>query len=339
LGRPPTRILVVEDFELWRQFIRSTIQKKTDCRIIWEESDGLEAVQKVGELKPDLILMDVGLPSLDGIEAARRIREVSPMSKILFVSENRSWDTVEEALVAGGSGYVLKSDAGTDLLTALEFVLKGKQFVSAGVLRHRSTKEKEDSSDSDPARITQAPVLRHSHQTGRYHEVGFYSDDRCFLDHVAAAIETALKNGSRAIVVATESHHDNLLFGLRENGVDIDGAIKEGRYRALNAAQALSTLLLNGMPHPVRFFKMFGDLIVTPSGGRAPVAIFGECAHQLWIGGNAEAAIQLEKLGNELAKAYDVNILCGYSLSSFQGGMGSYFFDKICSLHSAVYSK
>jgi DNA-binding NarL/FixJ family response regulator len=104
--------------------------------VIGEIFDGLEAVQKTRELQPDLVLLDIGLPSLNGIEVARRIREVSPKSKILFVSENSDRDIAEEALRAGGGGYVVKSDASSDLLPAVEAVLQGKQFVSSSLAGH-----------------------------------------------------------------------------------------------------------------------------------------------------------------------------------------------------------
>jgi DNA-binding NarL/FixJ family response regulator len=99
-------------------------------------SDGLEAVQQAQQLQPDLILLDIGLPTLNGIEAARRIREVSPASKILFVSENRSVDIAEEALNIGAGGYVVKSDATSDLLPAVKAVLEGKRFISASLAGH-----------------------------------------------------------------------------------------------------------------------------------------------------------------------------------------------------------
>src|SRR5882672_11695425 len=92
------RILVVEDYEPFQRFIRSTLEKKPELQVICSVSDGLEAVQKAEELQPDLILLDIGLPKLNGIEAARRIRKLSPKSKILFFSENRSLEIVEEAL-------------------------------------------------------------------------------------------------------------------------------------------------------------------------------------------------------------------------------------------------
>jgi len=99
-------------------------------QVIGEASDGLEAVQKAQQLQPDLILLDIGLPSLNGIEAALRIKEVSPGSRILFVSENSSQEIVERALSTGAGGYIIKSDAAGELLPAVEAVLKGAHFVS-----------------------------------------------------------------------------------------------------------------------------------------------------------------------------------------------------------------
>ena len=130
------RVLIVEDFEPWRRFISSELQKQSNLQAIGEVADGLEAVQLAEELQPDLILLDIGLPTIDGIEAARRIREVSPASRILFVSETRSVEIAEEALNTGAGGYVLKSDAGNELLAAIKAVLQGKRFVSASLAEH-----------------------------------------------------------------------------------------------------------------------------------------------------------------------------------------------------------
>lgn len=131
--RTPTRILVVDDYEPWRRFERLTFLGREDLQIIGECSDGDEAVQKADELKPDLILLDISLPTLNGIEAARRIRQVSPNSKILFLSENRSPEVAEEALSTGAGGYVVKSDAAGELLPAIKAVLEGKRFISASL--------------------------------------------------------------------------------------------------------------------------------------------------------------------------------------------------------------
>ncbi len=125
------RILIVDDCEPWRRMILSLLQEHPNWQVICEASDGLEAVQKSKELQPDLILLDIGLPGINGIEAGRQIHEVTPASKILFLSENLCPEVVQAALFIGGRGYVVKSDAGHDLVAAMEAIIEDKQFVSA----------------------------------------------------------------------------------------------------------------------------------------------------------------------------------------------------------------
>ena len=128
------RVLVVEDFVPFWKFLRSTLAKKPDLQVICEVTDGLEAVQKAEELEPELVFLDIGLPTLNGIEAARQIRKVAPESKIIFVSQESSAEIVQEALNLGAWGYVVKASAKIDLLTAVEWVLEGRRFVSVGLL-------------------------------------------------------------------------------------------------------------------------------------------------------------------------------------------------------------
>ncbi len=124
------RVLVVEDFTKFRLFISSTLAKRQDLQIVGEASDGFEAVQKAVELKPDLVLMDIGLPSINGIDAARLIRELVPEAKIIFLSQESSTEIVQEALSVGASAYVVKVNAGIELVPAIEAVISGRQFVS-----------------------------------------------------------------------------------------------------------------------------------------------------------------------------------------------------------------
>jgi DNA-binding NarL/FixJ family response regulator len=125
------RVLVVEDFVPFRRFICSTLGKRRDLQVIGEVSDGLEAVQKAVEVKPDLILLDIGLPTLNGIEAARQIRELVLESKIIFLSQESSADVIQKALSLGAWGYVVKEKAGSDLLAAVGTVISGKKFVNS----------------------------------------------------------------------------------------------------------------------------------------------------------------------------------------------------------------
>jgi len=106
--------------------------ERPELQIVGEASDGLEAVRRAEELKPDLILLDIGLPTLNGIEAARQIRRLAPESRVIFLTQESSAEVVQEALSLGAWGYVVKARAGTDLLPAMEAVLLGKHFVSGG---------------------------------------------------------------------------------------------------------------------------------------------------------------------------------------------------------------
>jgi DNA-binding NarL/FixJ family response regulator len=318
------RVLVVEDFEDWRRQVRFMIQARTEWQVIAEASDGSEAVQKAEELKPDLIVLDIGLPKLSGIEAARKIRQLSPSSKIIFLSLNKDLEVVRTALSTGALGYVLKTDARRELLPAMDAVLRGKQFVSSSLKDYQFT---DTSAEKAP----------------RSHEVLFYSDDTVLLDSVTRLIAPVLRAGNAAIVLATKSHRDSLLQRLKAEGVDTDGALQRGTYISLDAVDALSTIMVNGLPDPVRFFGGIGGFIEAAAKAakseQPQVVMFGEAVALLQAEGKADAAIRFEQLGNDLAKTRGVDILCAYPLSSFHDEEDEHVFQSICAQHSAVYSQ
>jgi DNA-binding NarL/FixJ family response regulator len=318
------RTLVVDDYEGWRRQACLLLQARPGWQVIGEASDGSEAVQKAEELKPDLILLDIGLPKLNGIEAARRIRQLSPGSEIIFLSQLDSLDIVQEALSTGALGYVHKMDARTELLSAVDAVLRGNHFIS------RSLKGYE---------FTDIPRAKTSHR----HEVQFYSDDAVFLDSFARFIAAALEAGDVAVVIATESHRDSLNERLKAQGLDIDAALREGTYVPLDATKTVSTFMVNGMPDSDRFFEVAGGLIraAAKAGKRehSRVAACGEGAPLLWAEGKADAAIRLEQLWDQLVTIYEIDTLCGYALSSFHGEEDERVFQSICAEHSAVYSQ
>ena len=113
-------VLLVDDYEPLRRLISSMLEETDEVRIVGEASDGLEAVQKAEELQPDLIILDIGLPKLNGFEAARRILRARPDSRIIFLSQDNSADLVEEAFRLGAMGYVEKVNAGIDLLKMIK---------------------------------------------------------------------------------------------------------------------------------------------------------------------------------------------------------------------------
>ncbi len=126
---------MVEDFEPFRRFSRSTLGSLPNLQIVGEVSDGLEAVRIAAQLQPDLVLLDIGLPTLDGLEAARQIRTHCPASKIIFVTLESDEYFVQEAFRIGAMAYVTKSRARKELLDAVNAVLDGRQFVSSVLSR------------------------------------------------------------------------------------------------------------------------------------------------------------------------------------------------------------
>src|SRR5215467_5654326 len=178
------RVLLVDDYERWRRFASNTFQQRQELQVIGEASDGIQAIKIAQQLQPDLILLDIGLPRINGLEAARQIRGLCPGSKILFVSENRSVDLAQEALSTGAAGYVVKSDAGSELWPAITAVLEGKQFISRSLRGY-----------------VRAPLTDQSALAAHHHEVAFYPDDLSVVEGYARFIENALSAGNAVIVV------------------------------------------------------------------------------------------------------------------------------------------
>jgi DNA-binding NarL/FixJ family response regulator len=131
-GSSPVRVLVVDDFEPFRQFIRRALTNLPNL-VICEVSNGLDAFHKAEEIQPELIFLDIGLPMLNGIEAARQIRKLAPKSKIIFVTQESSVDVMQAALNLGAWGYIIKARAATDLQAAVEAALEGMQFIGSGL--------------------------------------------------------------------------------------------------------------------------------------------------------------------------------------------------------------
>jgi DNA-binding NarL/FixJ family response regulator len=289
----PFRILVVDDFVPWRNYLVAKVGQHPASQIVGVASDGAEAVLKAAELHPDLILIDVSLPDLSGITAAARIRGLSPESKILFVSQDLDFDVALAALDAGGSGYVVKSDAGDELLTAVEAVMSGKRFVSALVT----------SQDFDGVLGPHAPIRPHAEKSielsagrvvlnrrfGHSHDVEFYGDDAPFLVRCTRFVGAALADGDVVIVIMSPSHRNSLRQRLESEGCDVAEAMEQGQYLALEPSDVLSTFLVNDGPQADRFIKASRDLVATAlksaTGRDARVAVCGECAALLRLKG------------------------------------------------------
>jgi DNA-binding NarL/FixJ family response regulator len=172
------RVLVVDDYEPWRSFDTRELQKKPELQVVSEASDGLDAVQKADELQPDLIVLDIGLPSLNGIEVARRVRKLSSESRILFVSQQSSAEVAQAALGTGAQGYVVKTDARSELLIAVDTVLRGARFVGNRFAGH-DLNGTSDRPNPESVGRSDSLARREDQNVGktRRHELELYSND------------------------------------------------------------------------------------------------------------------------------------------------------------------
>ncbi len=124
------RILVVDDHAVVRHGIKTLLGSYPGWEVIGEAVDGIEAVEKANQLKPDIVVLDVTMPRMDGLEACRRIRKSVPETEVLIVTQHDSPQMMREAVSAGAQGYVVKSNVARDLLAAIEAVSLHKPFIS-----------------------------------------------------------------------------------------------------------------------------------------------------------------------------------------------------------------
>ena len=320
----PVRILVVDDFDPWRRFVSSTFQQRKDLQILLEVSDGPEAIYCGEDLRPDLVVLDIGLPNLNGIEAARRIFRFVPGTKIIFVSEERSAEIADEALRTGGSAYVVKSHAAGELLRSIEAALQGNRFTSTGLT----------------GLDCNAPLNHYSTAITHCHEVSFLADDASLIDDYARFIRSALNRGKAVISIVSEAHRLALLQRLKTDGLDLATATEQGRYIAIDAADILARLTVNDMPDPLRCENVIDDLLKRAVKGikedDTRVVFCGEVAPTLLSRGNAEGAIELEHLWDQLTRKRGADTLCGYLWSVLPGRENNPLFERICTEHSAV---
>ena len=127
------RILIVDGYRPWRAAVNLLLKHEPGFNVIAEAGGGSEAVQMASTLSPDIIVMDIAMRGMNGIEASGRIREISPTSKIVFFTELRSPHIAEWAMCTGGSAYVLKSNAASELIPALRAAFAGERFISPSI--------------------------------------------------------------------------------------------------------------------------------------------------------------------------------------------------------------
>jgi len=208
-------ILVADDHEVVRRGLKCLLEPQTGWSVVGEASNGSQAVAKAAELKPEVALLDVGMPELNGLEATRRIREALPTTEVLVLTVHDSEQMLQEALSSGARGYLVKSDAGRDLISAVDSVSRHTVFVSPSVSR---------GDDLSPARpAAESPLSR---LTSREHEIihllaeGHSNKDIAVrLDISVKTVETHRTSIMRKIGV--HSIADLVRYAIRNNLVEV----------------------------------------------------------------------------------------------------------------------
>ncbi len=153
----PVRILIADDHQVVRTGLRALLESRTGWQVCAEAANGREAVEKAGQLKPDVAVLDIGMPLLNGVEATRQIRKLSPQTEVLILTMHDSEVLVQEVLEAGANGYILKDDADRNLVAAVDALRRHKPYLSSRVSEAASSAVGSDGSSfsrSSRSRLT-----------------------------------------------------------------------------------------------------------------------------------------------------------------------------------------
>ena len=310
------KVLVVEDHEPIRRVICELLQERADLLIVGEAADGLDAIRQAEALRPDVVMLDIGLPMLSGIEVAGLLRAKVPDAKLMFVTNESSLEVVEQAFRKGAHGYVYKPRVQRDILPVLEATIRGGRFVSGGL-----------------ERIAQGDSLA-SHR----HDVVFCASDAVLIGAFSRFIDGELREGNAVVAVVTAAHERSLQSSLEASHVDVALAIRQQRYLPVNVSELLAKATVNGCPDPLRYLDAAGDLLTDvtrrATDNHARVAACGEGTSILWSQGHVEAAIQIECLLDEIAMSRQMDILCAYPLAARDESVPTV--RRLCAEHTMV---
>ena len=312
----PQRVLVVEDHAPFRSIICKLLQQRLDLRIVGEANNGLDAIRQAEALRPDVVVLDIGLPKVNGLDVAGRLRTLIPDAKVMFVTIESSLDVVEQAFSIGAHGYVYKPRALRDVLPVLDAIVDGARFVNGGLER----------------------ISRGDGLATHRHCVHFCSNDTLAIDALSRFVAGALGDGATVIAVLTAARDERLRGSLQASRVDVERAVRQSRYVLLELTDLIAVATVNGRPDATRCFSRAMDLVAAAlrrsENPHARVAACGEGTSTLWAQGHVEAAIQLEHLWDEFAQTSRMDILCTFPLVA-RSGSGKAV-RSLCAEHTAV---
>jgi DNA-binding NarL/FixJ family response regulator len=331
-------ILIADDHDGFRRAVRSVIESKAAYRVCGEARDGVDAVAKVRQLRPDIVLMDINMPRMDGLWATRIIRREMPYCNVIIVTQNDAAIAREQARIVDAKGFVSKSNVVRDLLPTL-----GRVAMENDSSLDRRIGERGVSADSHPVRADSPAASQSEPWCGllssaapRDHIVQLYQDQQFLNRAVCRFAAAAIANGEGVILVPTVAHWDAFRPRLESEGVDVKAAEKRGQLTVVDADNLLPTFMRDGMPDSPMFLGLAQNVVSQARGeGRySKVRWWGEMVNILWERGEVAASMHLEDQFDQLAHEQDIAIFCSFLMDNFDGDVHARMLPRLGENHS-----
>jgi len=316
------RILIVDDHEVVRRGVRSLLSARTEWSVCGEAEDGLEAIEKAKRLQPDIVLMDITMSRMDGVQATKVVRQEVPEAKVILVSQNDPSVARMQTADADARDFVAKIDLSRDLLSTIDRVV-GERKQKIGGRMNQDIQNEPWCGLLDEA----AP---------RDHIVQLYQDEKFLSRAVCRFAVSAINHGEGVILVPTSAHWNALRPRLEAEGVDVQAAQSCGQLTVIDAHLLLPNFMRNSMPDAPLFLGLAGETIARARGGDrfTKVRWWGEMVNVLWERGDVAASMGLEDLFHKLAHDRDIAIFCSFLMDNFDGDVHARMLPRLGQNHS-----
>ncbi len=306
------RVLLADDNSAFLESVRHLLA--ADFDIVALAGGGREALDLARRLRPDVVVLDVSMPDLDGFQTLKQLRRDGAEPRVVLLTMHQDDEIVAAAVNQGADGYVLKSRAHSDLISAIDHTLAGRLFVP-----------------SPTSLLTVA---------GHRHAVQFHDNDSRFLDDVSRFVGATLRSGEQIVMVTSEATRIGVAQRLQARNINLAMLAVQGQYVAQDSAVALSQVMRDGRPDKARLAEMINGLDrlrpAIPKGPRGRLTIFGDMAAVLCRNGDFEAALELERIWDELTRPLPFFTVCSYPSDCFEHSAARHQLPSVCAAHSAV---
>jgi DNA-binding NarL/FixJ family response regulator len=308
----PPRVLLADDHAHVRESLSRFLAATFD--IVATAADGHQALDLARRLRPDVVVLDVAMPNCNGFQALEQLRRDVPETMVVFLTMHSDNESVAAAINSGAHGYVLKSRMHVDLISAIHHALAGRLFV--------------------PSLTSLSTVA------GGRHAVQFHANESHFLDEVSQLVGATLRSGEQVVLLASEATRISVAQWLQARQMNLAVLAEREQYVAADSALSLSQVMRDGRPDKERLAEIVHDLdrlrLAGPNGPRDRLTIFGDMTVSLCRNGNFEAALELERIWNELTRALPFFTVCIYPIECFEHSAARDLLPNLCAQHSAV---